>query len=92
MPQTFMSFQIKEDMKVAPVIRRTLNRDERSAFEHMLSSGSAPNDLYLSQLKCNMFAPRKTVRTWLDDDDDKFSNDDLFVTGNHFICFFFSFY
>lgn len=85
MQQPFMSFQVKEDMKMAPIIRRTLNSDERSSFEqHLQSSGIPKDDLYLSQLKRNMFSPRKNFRTWADDEDEKASNDDLFVIGKKF--------
>lgn len=84
-PRTFMSFQVKDDMKMAPVIRRTLNHNERLTFEHVLSSGFSSNGLYLEQLKNSMFAPRKSVRTWPDDDDEKSSNDDLFIIGKQFI-------
>lgn len=91
MQQTFMSFQVKEDMKMAPIIRRTLNSNERSSFEqHLLSSDIPKDNLYLSQLKRNMFSPRKNFRTWADDEDEKASNDDLFVIGKSFaliVCF-----
>lgn len=84
-PQTFMSFQVKEDMKMAPIIRRTLNSDERSSFEqYLMSTGISKDNLYLSQLKHNMFSPRKMFRTWADDEDEKSSNDDLFVIGKTF--------
>lgn len=83
-PQTFMSFQVKEDMKMAPIIRRALNSDERSSFEqHLMSSGIAKDNLYLSQLKRNIFTPRKMFRTWADDEDEKSSNDDLFIIGKN---------
>lgn len=88
MPSTFMSFQVKDDMKIAPIIRRTLNSDERSSFEHLLSSDIPKDDLYLSQLKRNIFSPRNYPRTWPDDEDEKVSNDDLFVIGKN--IFFFS--
>lgn len=92
MPQIFKSFQLKEYMKMAPVTRRTMNCDERSTFAHTLSSGISENDLYLSQLKRNMFAPRKSGRTWPDDDDDKSSDDDLFVIGkSNFLYLHFDF-
>lgn len=79
--QTFMSFQIKDDMKLAPVTRRTMNDDERSKLEEMLASNASKHNLYVSQLKNHSIIPRKTTRTWQDDDDDKSSNDDLFIIG-----------
>lgn len=87
MPKIFMSFQVKEDMKMAPITRRTLNADERSSFEHLFSSVIPKEDLYLPQLKRNMFAPRKGSRTWPDDEDEKSSNDDLFVIGKKGLLF-----
>lgn len=83
MSRTFMSFQVKDDMKMAPIIRRILNPEERSSLEHLLSSNIPEDNLYLSQLKRNMFSPRKNSRTWPDDEDEKSSNDDLFVIGNN---------
>lgn len=87
-PQTFMSFQVKDDMKIAPVNRRRMNHAERSTFEDLISSEVSSTELYLEQFKKNKFAPRKTGRTWSDDDDDKSSNaDDLFIIGKkQFLC------
>lgn len=84
MQQTFMSFQVKDDMKMAPVTRRTLSRDERLSFDNLFSTDLSPNELYLHRLQNNWFAPRKSSRTWMDDEDDKSSNDDLYVIGNNF--------
>lgn len=82
-PQMFMSFQVKEDMKMAPVTRRTLNDTERSALEHSITSGNSPSKLYLSQMKSDTFVAKKTARTWQDDEDDKCStSDDLYIIGN----------
>lgn len=80
--QMFMSFQVKEDMKMAPVIRRTLNNAERLALEHTMESKNSTVDLYLSQLNSEAFVAKRTPRTWQDDEDDKSSNaDDLFIIG-----------
>lgn len=87
-PQTFMSFQVKEDMTIAPVTRRTLNSEERSSFESSISAGITPTNLYLTQMKNAKFAPRKSGRTLPDYDDDKSSNaDDLFIIGTDWIIF-----
>lgn len=82
-PQTFVSFQVKDNMKMAAVNRRTLNREERTTLDNFISSDIPSADLYLTQLKNNAIAPRKTVRTLPSDDDDKSNNaDDLFIMGN----------
>ncbi|XP_055309206.1 chromatin assembly factor 1 subunit A-like [Sitodiplosis mosellana] len=78
--QMFMSFQVKEDMKMAPVTRRTLNGTERSTLEQSLTSNNSSVNLYLAQIKSDAFVAKKTARTWQDDEDDKCSNaDDLFI-------------
>lgn len=91
-PQMFMSFQVKEDMKIAPVTRRVLNSVERASLEHIISSESLSTRLYLSELKSNALVPRKASRTWQDDEDEKCSNgDDLFIIGkdNNFKSIFY---
>lgn len=86
--QNFMSFQVKEDMMMAPITRRTLNEEERSAFNQQLLSNVGKNDLYLNQLKTKTLVTRKSSRTCkadgeqekCDDDDD----DDIYLIGNFF--------
>lgn len=79
----FMSFQVKEDMKMAPLARRTLNDSERLKLEQFLALNSSSVDLYLDQMKSCSFIAKKTMRTWQEDEDDKCSNaDDLFIIGN----------
>lgn len=85
-PQMFMLFQVKEDMKIAPVTRRVLNEAEKASLEHTISSGLSSTGLYLSELKSNTLVPRKATRTWQDDEDEKCSNgDDLLIIGKDFI-------
>lgn len=80
--QHFMSFQVKEGMRMAPVMRRLLNDEERTSLEKIIADESASPELYLSQLKNNKIIPRKFERTLQDDEDEKCSNDDdLFVIG-----------
>lgn len=88
-----MSFQVKEGMKVAPIMRRMLNTNERTDLEKIvLSKPTATSELYLSELKTNKIMPRKYGRTLQDDDDEKCSNDDdIFVIGEFNISQFFTF-
>lgn len=81
-PQTFMSYQVKDHMKLAPITRRNMNRDELTSFDQLFSTSNLSNGLYLSGLQDKSFIPRKTLRTWPDDEDEKSSNDDLYVIGN----------
>lgn len=83
-PQMFMSFQLKEGMRMAPVTRRTLKSDEKTSFERTISSEISSVKLYLTQLKKNAFLPKKSTRTLQDDEDEKCSNsDDLLIIGNY---------
>lgn len=82
--QHFMSFQVKEGMRMAPVMRRLLNDEERSNLEKIIADKPTATELYLSQLKNNKIIPRKFERTLQDDEDEKCSNDDdLFVIGKN---------
>lgn len=82
--QQFMSFQVKEGMRMAPVMRRLLNDKERTSLENIISDKPATPELYLSQLKNSKIIPRKFGRTLEDDEDEKCSNDDdLFVIGKY---------
>lgn len=82
--QHFMSFQVKEGMRMAPVMRRLLNDEDRMSLEKIIVEKPEAPELYLSQLKNNKIIPRKCGRTLQDDDDEKCSNDDeLFVIGTY---------
>lgn len=82
--QHFMSFQVKEGMRMAPVMRRLLNDKERMSLDKIIAEKPAASELYLSQLKNNKIIPRKFGRTLQDDEDEKCSNDDdLFVIGKY---------
>ncbi|XP_076664350.1 uncharacterized protein LOC143366829 [Andrena cerasifolii] len=63
--KNFMPFEVKADMKVAPVSRRTLNEEEKSSLDEKCGEGDTPkSDLYLGEIKENKLLPRKSSRTW----------------------------
>ncbi|XP_015439120.1 PREDICTED: LOW QUALITY PROTEIN: chromatin assembly factor 1 subunit A-B-like [Dufourea novaeangliae] len=83
--QNFMPFEVKTDMKVAPVCRRTLTEEEKKALDAMYNKESAETtDLYLSEIKNKKIVPWKSSKTWpfetkddvilLDDEKDDSSN------------------
>lgn len=81
--QAFMSFQVKDDMKIAPLTRRSFNSQLKYNLEQQMSKNADSSQLYLAQLKNNAIVPKKSCRTWLDDDNEKsVDSDDLFVIGN----------
>lgn len=84
--RAFMSFQIKEDMKMAPRVRRELSALDRTAMEKLISIESDASQLYMNKLKSKAIIPGKSSRTWIDDEDDEktMNSDDLFVIGKIF--------
>lgn len=92
--QTFMSFQVKEDMKVAPPTRRSLLTDEKTLLDEKISAtnDAALNELYLMELKQSSREIRKCGKTWIteegeEEDEDTYSNaldNDVLIIGNFF--------
>lgn len=81
--RAFMSFQIKEDMKIAPLIRRAFSDHDKSKLEQSMSSELAVSKLYVATLKNRAFTPGKSARTWIDDEYDakSMNSDDLYIIG-----------
>lgn len=81
--RAFMSFQIKEDMKIAPITRRHFSEQDKSGMERSISNGLSKAQLYVATLKNKAFAPGKSARTWIDDEYDakSMNSDDLFIIG-----------
>lgn len=69
----FVSFQVKENMKVAPTTRRTLASDERSTLEGNLFAGAPWN--YLKELKMGKRDPFKSGKTWTVNDEEQTAAD-----------------
>ena len=76
--KNFMPFEVKADMKVAPVSRRTLTEEEKSSLDEKCGEGyTQKSDLYLGEIKENKLLPRKSSRTWpLETKDDVILIDD----------------
>ncbi|XP_076296625.1 uncharacterized protein LOC143216925 [Lasioglossum baleicum] len=81
--QNFMPFEVKADMKLAPICRRFLNEAEKKTlYEKCIECNMSP--LYLYDLKTKRIVPRKSSRTWpleakddvilIDDDNEDNSN------------------
>ncbi|XP_076231223.1 uncharacterized protein LOC143177244 isoform X2 [Calliopsis andreniformis] len=83
--KNFMPFEVKADMKIAPVCRRTLSKEEKLSFDEKCNNGNTQlSDLYLNQIKNKKIIPRKSFKTWpleakedviiLDEENDSSSN------------------
>ncbi|XP_035732992.1 chromatin assembly factor 1 subunit A-B-like [Vespa mandarinia] len=63
--QTFMPFEIKADMRIAPISRRRLKKNEILLLDDKFKSGRAKNnDLYLAEMKAKKIITHKSERTW----------------------------
>lgn len=78
----FMSFQIKEDMQIAPIARRTLSKQAKSDLDQLLLCDSDESKLYMATMKSKTYLLGKSARTWNEEDNEKSMNsDDLFIIG-----------
>ncbi|KAF7401126.1 hypothetical protein HZH68_006946 [Vespula germanica] len=63
--QTFMPFEVKADMRIAPISRRSLNKKEMLSLDDKFNSGRAKNsDLYLAVMKAKKIITHKSEKTW----------------------------
>lgn len=63
--KNFMPFEVKGDMKIAPVCRRLLTEQEKLLLDEKYNEGSIlVMDLYVSELKDKRIVPRKSSKTW----------------------------
>ncbi|XP_053995322.1 chromatin assembly factor 1 subunit A-B-like [Hylaeus anthracinus] len=84
--KNFMPFEVKADMKLAPVCRRTLSEQEKLSLDEQCNKENIQmSDLYLNEIKNKKVIPRKSPKTWpfeakddevilLDDENDGNSN------------------
>lgn len=63
--KNFMPFEVKADMRVAPVCRRILSKNEKSTFENACSTGTTKkSNLYVTEIRSKNIVPRKSTKTW----------------------------
>ncbi|XP_076620675.1 uncharacterized protein LOC143341608 [Colletes latitarsis] len=63
--KNFMPFEVKADMKLAPICRRALNEQEKSSLDEKHDKGDAgKSDLYINEIKSKKLVPRKSTKTW----------------------------
>ncbi|XP_011504216.1 PREDICTED: chromatin assembly factor 1 subunit A-B [Ceratosolen solmsi marchali] len=71
----FMPFEIKADMRVAPVIRRTLNKHEKMKLDEVIGRSDIDRSkLYIDKIKTEKFNIKKSGRTWPFE-----ANDDIII-------------
>nr|XP_012230666.1 PREDICTED: chromatin assembly factor 1 subunit A-B [Linepithema humile] len=89
--KNFMPFEIKADMRIAPVCRRTLSEHEKLILDEICNIDSKKSELYLQDIKTGKILPHTSSKTWpleakdndiilLDEDNDDSSN---IITDTH---------
>jgi chromatin assembly factor 1 subunit A len=62
--KNFMPFEIKTDMKIAPICRRTLSEREKLLLDEKCNTGMQRSVLYLQDIKKGRIVPRTSPKTW----------------------------
>jgi len=62
--KNFMPFEVKTDMKIAPICRRTLNEREKLLLHEKCNTGMQRSELYLEDIRKNRIVPRTSSKTW----------------------------
>lgn len=79
----FMPFRIKDDMRLAPIVRRKLSPTCKTKFDSVVLNSTnnlSTNDLYVQSLRKGNHISEKQGRTWPIED----ANDDLMIIGTYF--------
>ncbi|GAB1861716.1 Chromatin assembly factor 1 subunit A [Camponotus japonicus] len=83
--KNFMPFEVKADMRIAPICRRILTEEEKSLLDRKCNLDVQKSELYLEDIKKGRIIPRTSSKTWpleakdediiiLDEDNDGNSN------------------
>ncbi|XP_077276010.1 uncharacterized protein LOC143904899 [Temnothorax americanus] len=62
--KNFMPFEVKTDMKIAPICRRKLNEDEKLLLDNKCNVDLDKTELYLEDIKRRRIVPRTSSKTW----------------------------
>lgn len=74
--QNFMPFEVKADMKIAPLVRHTLTSSQKHCLDEAVKANSnvEKSGLYLHSLRSGVINPKVAFRTWpleeIKEDDD----------------------
>lgn len=80
--KNFMPFEIKADMRIAPVCRRTLTEQEKSLLDGKRNLDVQKSELYLEDIKKGKIIPYTSSKTWPLEAKD----DDIILLGKNCVC------
>lgn len=75
---SFMPFQIRERMKVAPCVRLNIDKQQLKVLDESLKCVKPLKELYIEQLKSGLHKPGSSPKTWQSEDKD---DDDIIAIG-----------
>ncbi|XP_050452579.1 chromatin assembly factor 1 subunit A-B [Cataglyphis hispanica] len=62
--KNFMPFEIKADMRIAPICRRMLTKEEKSLLDRKRNLDVQKSELYLEDIKKGRITPHTSSKTW----------------------------
>lgn len=62
--KNFMPFEIKADMRIAPICRRKLNEHEKLLLDNKRNINLSKTELYLDDIKKGNIVPHTSSKTW----------------------------
>lgn len=80
--KNFMPFEIKADMRVAPIYRRKFNEHDKLFFDDKCNVDLDKTELYLEDIRKGRTMPRTSSRTWPLEAKD----DDVILLGKNHVC------
>lgn len=80
--KNFMPFEIKADMRVAPICRRKLSEHDKLLLDNECNVDLDKTKLYLENIKTGKVIPHTSSKTWPLEAKD----DDIILLGKSHIC------
>lgn len=77
-----MPFEIKADMRIAPICRRMLTEEEKSLLDRKRNLDVQKSELYLEDIKKGRITPHTSSKTWPLEAKD----DDIILLGKNCLC------
>lgn len=82
--KNFMPFEVKADMRIAPVCRRIITDEERQKFDENREKQTIDKmHLYLGEIRSKKVLTRKSGKTWPPKTKEEDDDDDVVILGKN---------
>lgn len=79
--KNFMPFEVKIDMRVAPICRRILSMQQKSLLDEICNwEDGEMSELYLEDIRKGRIVPRGSSKTWPLE-----AKDDIIILGKYYV-------